>query len=196
MSSLRERRRRQTAASIHQAALRLATERGADAVTVEAICAEAGVSVRTFFNYFSFKEAAFTISPPPVNEEAVSTFVSDTGLDGLIDLILSQMTHVGEDRRSGRVLRDIAANHPRIFAMNLSKFHEFEAELAGLIARRFGEPDADSRCRVLAAAVIAATRAAFDEWLESERGDARTALRSGLSHLRLLARGADQGADA
>ncbi|MDT7738291.1 MAG: hypothetical protein QOK09_1660, partial [Mycobacterium sp.] len=49
---LRERRRRQTSADIRGAAVRLARERGWDRVTIEDICTEAGISARTFFNYF------------------------------------------------------------------------------------------------------------------------------------------------
>lgn len=52
---LRERRRRQTSADIRDAAVRLTLERGFDKVTVDEICAEAGISTRTFFNYFPNK---------------------------------------------------------------------------------------------------------------------------------------------
>ncbi|HWF28610.1 MAG TPA: helix-turn-helix domain-containing protein, partial [Mycobacterium sp.] len=55
---LRERRRRQTSADIRDAAVRLAQERGFDKVTIEEICVEAGLSTRTFFNYFPNKESA------------------------------------------------------------------------------------------------------------------------------------------
>ncbi|HXO12731.1 MAG TPA: TetR family transcriptional regulator, partial [Mycobacterium sp.] len=60
---LRERRRRQTSADIRGAAVRLVRERGFDKVTIEAICVEAGISVRTFFNYFPNKESAIAYGP-------------------------------------------------------------------------------------------------------------------------------------
>ncbi len=52
---LRERKKLQTRAAIHSAALDLVTAHGLAGVTVEEICAAAGVSTRTFFNYFPSK---------------------------------------------------------------------------------------------------------------------------------------------
>jgi len=66
--SWREQKKRLTRAALHHEARRLVLESGLGAVTVEAICAAAGVSPRTFFNYFPSKAAAalgvpaFTIS--------------------------------------------------------------------------------------------------------------------------------------
>ena len=63
---LRERRRRQTSADIRGAAVRLAQERGFDKVTIDEICVEAGVSTRTFFNYFPNKESAIAYGPSDI----------------------------------------------------------------------------------------------------------------------------------
>lgn len=66
--SLRERRRRKTAHDIQRACLALALEQGIDNITTGAIAAAAGVSPRTFFNYYANKEAAAVGIPPGFRE--------------------------------------------------------------------------------------------------------------------------------
>src|SRR2546423_15564178 len=57
---LRERKKQQTREALSWAALRLAVERGLGNVLVEDIATEAGVSPRTYNNYFSSKAEAIT----------------------------------------------------------------------------------------------------------------------------------------
>jgi AcrR family transcriptional regulator len=57
-AGLRERKKRETRIALSWAAIRLTVERGLDNVRVEDIAAEAGVSLRTFRNYFSNKAEA------------------------------------------------------------------------------------------------------------------------------------------
>ncbi|MDO6731912.1 TetR/AcrR family transcriptional regulator [Marinovum sp. 2_MG-2023] len=67
--SLRERRRQQTARDIQLATLELAVEQGLENVTTEEIAAAAGISTRTFFNYYVNKESAAIGAPPAFGEE-------------------------------------------------------------------------------------------------------------------------------
>jgi AcrR family transcriptional regulator len=63
-SAVRERKKRDTWRLIHATAVQLMVERGFDAVSIDDIVAAAGISRRTFFNYFAGKEAV-VFDPDP-----------------------------------------------------------------------------------------------------------------------------------
>ena len=63
-SPVRARKKRETWRLVHGTALRLMIERGFDAVSIEDIVAAAGISRRTFFNYFAGKESV-VFDPDP-----------------------------------------------------------------------------------------------------------------------------------
>lgn len=65
---LRERKKRATRTALAEAAVRLAAEHGVENVTVEAISEAAGVSPRTFFNYFPSHDDAFVLIDEAVGE--------------------------------------------------------------------------------------------------------------------------------
>ncbi|MEV8143666.1 helix-turn-helix domain-containing protein [Specibacter sp. NPDC078709] len=76
---LRERNRLDTWALIHDKASALALEEGLTKTTVEAIAEAAGISKRTFFNYFATKEDAIMgTQPPTLPDEAVAAFHADS----------------------------------------------------------------------------------------------------------------------
>jgi AcrR family transcriptional regulator len=76
--SLRERRRARTWDSIHAAARELASERGIRQTTAELIAEKAGVSPRTFFNYFATKEdAVMGLRPPQMSEDMLAQVQAD-----------------------------------------------------------------------------------------------------------------------
>ena len=76
---LRERRKIQTALDIQRATLALAQEVGFDHVTTEAIAERAGISPRTFFNYYTNKEAAAVGIKPHFPEDALNLIANGTG---------------------------------------------------------------------------------------------------------------------
>lgn len=186
---LRERRRIETIRTIQEAALSLAATEGAENVTVEAICARAGVSVRTFFNYFPVREAAFVVGPPPFPEAAVAQFLSADGpmLDALIALLQTRLPISGEDRRSLCLAMDMAAREPRMASMQISASHAHEIELADLIAQRMGCAPEDPGPHLLAAATLATTRAVISGWARDDgKGDIAAALDLGLRSVQNL----------
>lgn len=79
---LRERNRLETWALVHDQASAMALEVGPAKTTVEAIAEAAGISKRTFFNYFATKEDAMLgTQPPTLPNEAVAAFRADGGGD-------------------------------------------------------------------------------------------------------------------
>jgi AcrR family transcriptional regulator len=87
-ASLRERKKLQTRRAIHESALRLIDADGLEATTVDAICREADVAPRTFFNYFPSKAAAALDLPETViDEQAAERFRHAQGrlVDALCD---------------------------------------------------------------------------------------------------------------
>ncbi|MDN3226612.1 TetR/AcrR family transcriptional regulator [Kocuria rhizophila] len=74
--SLRERHRARTLTEIHQAALELAASGSFSDTTVDAIAENAGISRRTFFNYYASKEdAVLGITPPQISECAHARYM-------------------------------------------------------------------------------------------------------------------------
>ncbi len=74
-----ETRRFKTAKKIQAAAIELAVRDGLPNVTTEAIARHAGISTRTFFNYYPYKEAALMGPPPDYPPEASEIFIAGKG---------------------------------------------------------------------------------------------------------------------
>ena len=129
---LRERRRRQTSADIRDAAVRLAQERGFDKVTIEEICAEAGISTRTFFNYFPNKESAIAYGPADIPPELAADFVAagpapySVVLAELITLAAHHLRDVPPEREQAVGMLELAKTSPAVLAAFLAELERFQ----------------------------------------------------------------------
>ena len=104
--TLRERKKHQTRQAIHDAALKLVEQNGLDGTTVEQICNEADVSLRTFFNYFPSKAAAALGLPEEaIFPDTIERFRAANGdlIPALCDLIGVSAGH-GADRKRMKAL--------------------------------------------------------------------------------------------
>ena len=141
---LRERKKRARREALIDATHRLVAEHGLDAVTVEAICDEAGVSARTFFNYFETKDdAVLGHTPWPLDSAATEAFATGgpTGhlladLQVLVGSFLSDAP-IGR-QRVARAL-ELAAKEPRLLARHLAWMEQHKGQLSALIERRLRE---------------------------------------------------------
>ena len=138
--TLRARKKAETWSAIHEAAAALAVQHGVEGTTVEAVAAAAGVSPRTFFNYFPAKEdAVLGMRAPSLDPELLDGFALEHDLLGQVSRLLlavSRSAYAGRDaERRRRLLQD----HPSLGRRRHELMLEAEAlvrhTLAELLAR-------------------------------------------------------------
>ncbi|OBG71714.1 TetR family transcriptional regulator [Mycobacterium sp. E2462] len=171
---LRERRRRQTSADIRDAAVRLTLERGFDKVTVDEICAEAGISTRTFFNYFPNKESALAYGPSDIPPELVADFVAagparySVVLAELITLAAHHLRDVPPRREHAAHMLELAKTSPAVLAAFLADLERFQNHLTDVVARRQGMQPDDEIVALIAALALTAVRSGIERWSQGE----------------------------
>ena len=168
---LRERKKVATRGALTAAALRLAAERGVDGVTTDDIAEAAGVSAPTFFNYFATKEEAFVADDLERGRRFVAV-VAAAPADGPVwDLLrataVSTLATSTLPSREQALKEKLIRTSATVVAEVLASFARLEQELVVELARRTA-PSSPLHARLLAAAVVAAVRAATETWLVSD----------------------------
>ena len=175
-TGLRERRRVETSARLTTLARRLTAERGLAGFTVEEVCDEAGVSRRTFFNYFASKEdALFGRSARVDTQDLEEAFVaagdprdpalSPSLLDDLAELCLERWARLDTDGTSMQDMHAAFRREPGLLVRALEAAMDDEAKDVLLVERREGVPPGDLRAAVLVQTMGALGRASAREFL-------------------------------
>jgi AcrR family transcriptional regulator len=174
---LRERRRRQTSADIRDAAVRLALERGFDKVTIEEICVEAGISTRTFFNYFPNKESAIAYGPSDLAAELAADFVAagpatySVVLAELITLAAHHLRDTPPMREQAAGMLELAKTTPAVLAAFLAELERFQNQLTDIVARRQAMRPDDEIPALIAALALTAVRSGIERWAHADPQD-------------------------
>ena len=172
---LRERKKAATRQALHEAAVRLAIEHGPDHVTVETIADAAGVSRRTFSNYFANKEEALLHS----DQQRVRALIEMvrarpsgespwTALTGAADEFYGALGDLDPGAvAQGRLVR----THPSLVAAQVQTYAALERDLAAAVAARLPEEGQDPvRVRLMAAVFLTALRVSLGLWLDQAPG--------------------------
>lgn len=178
---LRERKKAETRRALSSAALRLADELGPDGVTVEAIAEAAGVSPRTFFNYFSTKEDAVVGITPAQPSDLLTGLIArpeeEPPLDALRATIHQSASRIEAGVNDWAMRNRLFQRYPTLAARHASRFAEVERGLVEEVARRSGlDPDLDTYPALLVAGVLGAVRVSMAVWQSHERPGAITEL--------------------
>ena len=172
-AGLRERKKLATKQALALAAMQLAVQRGLENVRVEDIADAANVSRRTFTNYFASKEEAIASLSAGRFARAAQALrdrpASEPMADSLAEVFAAEheaATQLGPERIPAIRLM---MTSPALQGEALKTLVQTEGPLAKVIAERTGaDPQSDLRPHVLAAAVMAAVRAATEHWIASE----------------------------
>ncbi|MFC0430435.1 TetR/AcrR family transcriptional regulator [Kutzneria buriramensis] len=173
MSGLRERKKQATREALSWAALSLAVERGLDNVLVEDIANAAGVSPRTFNNYFSSKYEAITSRAADRIHRVGEVLLDRPADEPLWDAITAAVLAVHAEAGSVPQPEWLAGLRPVLSAPAMSgellkSYVKMRQALTDAIAARLGEGDHGMYPEILAAAVAAATQVASDHWLRAD----------------------------
>jgi AcrR family transcriptional regulator len=171
---LRERKKAETRRALSSAALRLAREHGPDGVTIEAIAEAAGVSPRTFFNYFASKDDAIVGVAPAEASELVRDLVDQpadaAALDALRGMCMAAVPRLEESADELWARHQLTQDHPYLAARRTAAFAEVERRLTAEIARRTGRDlDRDPYPMLVVTAASGALKAAVAVWQERGR---------------------------
>lgn len=146
----REQQRRATLLALHDAAVALLTEQGYDAATITSISDRAGVSRRTFFNYYASKdEAILGVLEPEVPQDVLDRFLDDVAaeraLGPVVRLLMSVMSSSrvgGETRQDLMALAGLAPS----LSHTLKRFAvRAEDVISEVLVEHLNQHDADAR---------------------------------------------------
>jgi AcrR family transcriptional regulator len=171
-AGLRERKKLETHRTLATIAVRLVGERGLDHVTVEDIAAEAGVSARTFFNYFASKEDSVVIAYADHAERArrmvgrITAQPAGIGArDALVAALREDLAEIDEQRDEWLTRIRIIKENPGLTLRAMSLSSEAVEPIVAAIARRSGtDPAKDVFPSLLLGAIGGGMNAALMLW--------------------------------
>ncbi|MFB9903122.1 TetR/AcrR family transcriptional regulator [Allokutzneria oryzae] len=169
---LRARKKLETHRALAAAALRLVAERGLDNVTAEDISAEAGVSPRTFFNYFACKEDAILVPFPDAeerSERAVRRLLAAPAelspLEAIMAMVAEEMATFDDDREEWLTRFAVVDKHPSLLSRIVSAQLTSDQTMIDAIAERLGlDGDRDLYPALLFSVVSGAVKATVRTW--------------------------------
>lgn len=159
----RDRLRRESARALQTAALALVERRGFSAVTVDDITAEAGMSRRTFFNYFSTKAAAL-FDPDPDDADRLAALLAEVETAPSLWPALRYVCVgfvVGHEQVLA-VRRRLVDQDPELDQYHRAAHHHVEVALEEWAARHCGDDPYRAALAAHAAAAVLIT--AFIAW--------------------------------
>lgn len=166
----RDLKKQQTRDALAAAAQRLAADRGLDQITVEEISAAAGVSPRTFFNYFPAKDDAVlsdsTIDAEDIHRRLAELLPKMPVLQAIQRSLLMTIAAMEADRDRWFLRMAAVRRSPSLLPRLVAAGADTERNGAAVIAAHLGVP-VDGFPTLIAAVTGVAFRVAMTRWADS-----------------------------
>ena len=168
-------------------ALRLFAEHGFDSTTIEQVTAEAGVSERTFFRYFTTKAsvlwAEFETEVETIRS-GLSSVPDDVPMMDAIRVVVVAANHYhADDIPEMRLRMQLIATVPALSFSAAEHYEAWELAISEFAGRRLGQPAGSLYPLTVGRAALAACRAAYDRWSARADDDLTTYLDLALTAL-------------
>jgi AcrR family transcriptional regulator len=163
---LRESKKVGTRAALIRCALQLAEECGYDGFTIADLVEMAGVSRRTFSNYFAGKAECLAAVSDYWIDSAVQMIVDTPADVALKDLLREVLDHVaGQIAGSRAAFMTMVDSEPELAAAMSACDIAHGEKIAAIISARTGVPPSDFRVPLLAEFCLSAGRTCTQRWL-------------------------------
>jgi len=155
-------------------ALRLFTDQGFESTTIEQIAAEAGVSKRTFFRYFSSKASVlwseFDSEVDTIRAALAEVPAGVPMMDAIRRAVVTANHYGPQDVPELRLRMNLVGGVPALQSSAAVHYDAWERAISDFAATRIGQPADSLYPLAVGRATLAACRAAYDRW--SDRADA------------------------
>lgn len=170
--SRRERNKSATRRRIAQATLDLVRGHGPGNFTVDDVAAAAGVSRRTFFNYFPSIDAALTVTMDEFLESLLGHFESRPAGENIVESMLQALTRPADPARMAVMaeLYGLAEENPEMMRFQLEAWNRCEQRIIASIKHRIGESTDSLYISALVGSVMSCGRCALAQWLRRTGG--------------------------
>ena len=183
---LRERKKAKTKAAIQRHAVRLFTEQGFAATTVEQIAEAAEVSPSTVFRYFPTKEELVMFDPydPVIFAEFQRQPPELSLIQAWRHALLAAFANMTEDEVTGQLERGrLVLSVPELWGATLKDTRNSLEVMVNLSAERVGRPPSDPALRATVGAFFGVILAEALDWVRTEDSRVMAKLDEALTYL-------------
>ncbi len=185
--SRRELNKAATRDAIAGAALEFLRTKALNEFTVDDVAAAAGVSRRTFFNYFSSVEAAVASFTQSYLDSVIAELEARPSDEPILDSALHALSAVGSPRELSILAETFGLTQdPQLGRFQLQAWEECSVKIAQVARRRLPPTTDELYIQALVGALVGSCRAAVQIWFDDNGPDTSA---GSLAHLRELLAG-------